>query len=233
MPMSTVDRPQPRLLPPLEAGQRLDQPTFHERYAAMPEGTWAELVGGVVYQPSPNFGDCGEVGFDLSGWLGHYQRFTRGLKSYRTATTKLGGKSEVHPDIAIRIPEELGGLTRIVNGFITGPPELVIETGKRSRGYDLGPKKADYEKAGVLEYLFVGIEPDEVRWFVRREGKFEELTAGANGIYRSEVFPGLWLDPKALFAEDLNGLIAALERGLATGEHARFVAELAARRTGL
>ncbi len=29
--MSTVDRPQPRLLPALEAGQRLDQPTFHER----------------------------------------------------------------------------------------------------------------------------------------------------------------------------------------------------------
>ena len=34
--MSTVDRPQPRVLPPLVAGQRLDQPTFHERYEAMP-----------------------------------------------------------------------------------------------------------------------------------------------------------------------------------------------------
>ena len=42
--MSTVDRPQPHVLPPLEAGQRLDQPTFHERYAAMPEKTRAELV---------------------------------------------------------------------------------------------------------------------------------------------------------------------------------------------
>ena len=41
------------VLPPLVAGQHLDQPTFHERYEAMPPETWAELVGGVVYMPSP------------------------------------------------------------------------------------------------------------------------------------------------------------------------------------
>jgi hypothetical protein len=52
--MSTVDHAQTKtLLPPLAAGQQLDQPTFHERYEAMPEGTWAELVGGRVYMPSP------------------------------------------------------------------------------------------------------------------------------------------------------------------------------------
>ncbi len=46
--MSTVERAK-CTLPPLEAGQRLDQPTFHERYQAMPPNTRAELVGGVVY----------------------------------------------------------------------------------------------------------------------------------------------------------------------------------------
>ena len=51
--MSTVDRPKARTLPPLVAGQQLDQPTFHERYEAMPPETRAELVGGVVYMPSP------------------------------------------------------------------------------------------------------------------------------------------------------------------------------------
>ena len=34
--MSTVERAKRTTLPPLEAGQRLDQPTFHERYEAMP-----------------------------------------------------------------------------------------------------------------------------------------------------------------------------------------------------
>jgi len=227
--MSTVDRPQPSILPPLEAGQRLDQPTFHERYAAMPEGTWAELVGGIVYMASPLRNEHGDVDHLLSFWVVYYRKFTPRLESGANVTTQLGDDVETQPDSQLRIPEDLGGQCRIVDGYVNGPPELVIEIGKSSRSYDLGPKKEDYEKAGVLEYLFVGIDPKEVRWFVRREGKFEEMAAGEDGICRSEVFPGLWLDPKALFAEDLNGLIAVLERGLATDEHARFVADLAAR----
>src|SRR5271157_5735087 len=34
-------------------GQRLDQPAFHALYEATPPGTRVELVGGVVYMPSP------------------------------------------------------------------------------------------------------------------------------------------------------------------------------------
>ena len=230
--MSTVDRPQTRVLPPLEAGQRLDQPAFHERYAAMPDSTRAELVGGFVFMASPLHDLHAETDRNLGGWLFHYKRFTPGVRSPNNATAILGPDVEVQPDSQLRIPEELGGNSRIVDGYVSGPAELIIEIGKSTRSHDLGPKKGDYEKAGVLEYLFVGIEPDEVRWFVRRDGAFQEMSAGEDGIYRSEVFPGLWLDPKALFEEDLNGLIAALERGLATPEHAAFVALLEARKAG-
>ena len=59
--MSTVERPDPHVLPPLVAGQRLDQPTFHERYEAMPPETRAELIGGVVHMPSPLSDDHGET----------------------------------------------------------------------------------------------------------------------------------------------------------------------------
>ena len=41
----TVDVPRS-----LVEGQRLDQPTFYSLYEAMPPGTRAELIGGVVYQ---------------------------------------------------------------------------------------------------------------------------------------------------------------------------------------
>ncbi len=230
--MSTVDRLPSCVLPPLVAGQRLDQATFHERYAAMPEGHWAELVGGVVFMPSPLFDDHGGGDFDLNGWLFHYQRFTPGLRGVSNVSTILGEDSEVQPDLQLRILEGRGGLARVVSGYVVGPPELVIEVGRSSRSYDLGAKKADYEKAGVLEYLFVGIDPDEVRWFALRDGRFEALVAGEGGVYCSGVFPGLWLDPAALFAGDLDGLIAALERGLATPEHAGFVARLAAPAAG-
>jgi hypothetical protein len=37
----------------LVEGQRLDQPTFHTLYTAMPPGTRAELIDGLVYMPSP------------------------------------------------------------------------------------------------------------------------------------------------------------------------------------
>jgi Uma2 family endonuclease len=227
--MSTVDRPQPRVLPPLEEGQRLDQPTFHERYAAMPEGTWAELVGGIVYMASPLRNEHGGTDHVLALWVMTYRRFTPGLESGANVTTQLGDDAETQPDSSLRIREALGGQSRIINGYVNGPPELVIEIGKSSRSYDLGPKKAIYEKAGVPEYLFVGIEPEQVRWFILRDREYQEMTPDVDGIYRSAIFPGLWLDPKALFEDDLDGLLAALERGVASDEHARFVAELRAR----
>ena len=52
------------------------------------------------------------------------------------------------------IPAELGGQVTIdERGYIRGAPELVVEIARSSRAFDLGPKKADYERAGVLEYL--------------------------------------------------------------------------------
>ena len=54
---------------------------------------------------------------------------------------------------------------------------------------------------------------------------------GPDGFFRSKVFPGFWLDPEALYAEDLDRLIEILDQGLATPEHAAFAAHLAQGRT--
>jgi hypothetical protein len=51
-------------------------------------------------------------------------------------------------------------------------------------------------------------------------------------VYRSEVFPGLWLDPSAYFAEDIGGVLAVLDQGLATPEHAAFVVRLSEANAG-
>jgi hypothetical protein len=67
-----------------------------------------------------------------------------------------------------------------------------------------------------------------VYWFVLRNGRFAELPPGPDGIYRSEVFPGLWLDPQALLQGNRRRLRAVVELGCATPEHAAFVARLAA-----
>jgi Uma2 family endonuclease len=225
--MSTVERAQPpKTLPPLEAGQHLDQPTFHERYEAMPDDTWAELVGGVVYMPSPVRNEHSEPDDDVAYWLGHYKRYTKGLRSGKNATVILDVSAEVQPDGHLRIPQALGGQTRIERGFIVGAPELVVEIARSSRHYDLNEKKGDYERAGVREYLVIELDPNRIHWFIRGRNRFRKLRPGPDGIYRSEVFPGLWLDPEALYDEDLDRLIEVLEQGLATPEHAAFAAEL-------
>ena len=56
---------------PLVEGQRLDQPTFHAIYEAMPSGTRAELIDGVVNMPSPVSLEHGEAHVPVIMWLGH------------------------------------------------------------------------------------------------------------------------------------------------------------------
>ena len=224
--MSTIDG---HVLPPLVEGQRLDRATFHARYEAMPPDVRAELVEGIVSRLSPLGYGHGRLDADLALWAGHYRRKTPGIRAASKATTILDDANEVQSDRLLRVPAELGGSSRIVDGFVSGPPELVIEVGLSSRSHDLGPKKRAYERAGVAEYLFVGAIPEEIRWFALRQDRYIELATDDRGIYRSEVFPGLWLDQSALFTEDLEAMIAALEIGLATPEHAAFVARLAAR----
>ena len=227
--MSTVERARTStILPPLVAGQQLDQPTFHERYEAMPDGTWAELVGGVVYMPSPVRNEHSEPDDDVAYWCGHYKRATKGLRSGKNATVILGSFGEVQPDGHLRIPQALGGQTRIERGYIVGAPELVIEIARSSRSYDLNQKKDEYAQAGALEYIVVELDPDRVHWFVLRDGRFEDLPADADGIHRSLVFPGLWLDADALLAEDMDRVIEVLDRGIQTPAHAAFAAKLIA-----
>jgi hypothetical protein len=66
------------------------------------------------------------------------------------------------------------------------------------------------------------------RWETHPEIKL--LAPDPDGILRSRVFPGFWLDGKALFAGDLAQVLAQLEQGLQSPEHRRFVTELAARK---
>jgi len=227
--MSTIDRHQS---PPLEAGQRLDRATFHARYQAMPPGTRAELIGGVVHMPSPLGRDHGDIDSLLTGWLVVYRGVTPGLECPSNASVFLDDRGEPQPDILLRILPEYGGQSRDEGKYIGGAPELVVEVADSSRRIDLGAKLEDYRRAGVREYVVVTVEPAAVHWFVLRDDRLTPLSPGPDGLFRSEVFPGLWLDPSALFARDVNRLIAALQRGTTTAEHADFVARLAARRAG-
>ncbi len=214
---------------PLVEGERLDQPTFHARYVAMPPGTRAELIGGVVYMPSPVGRDHGKAHTPAIVWLAYYEDYTPGVEVLVEATAVLSWRSEPQPDGMLRLLPEFGGQTRIERGLVCGAPELVIEISKATRYVDLGPKLADYEQAGVREYIVRALDPDEVLWYKQVEGSLVRVPPAGDGLYRSAFLPGLWLDPQALLRGDNRRLRAVLDQGLATPEHAAFLAELAAR----
>jgi hypothetical protein len=217
-----------RGLPPLENGDRLDQKTFHQRYEAMPSDVRAELIGGTVYMASPQRRDHARFQATLVWWLSEYETATAGTEVLANSTTILGHESEPEPDASLLILPEHGGQTwEDKEGYLNGAPELNAEVSWATESIDLHAKKRDYEKAGIREYIVAALRQQQVYWFIRRRGKFRDLLPGKDGVIRSEVFPGLWLDPDALLRRDRKRLLTVLRQGLASREHGAFVAKLA------
>ena len=220
-------------IPPLEAGDHVDQPTFHERYKAMPSAFRAELIAGVVIVPSPLSPGHGFYHALVMGWLVNYGIATPGTKAGDNMTTILGETSEPQPDGALIIDPASGGQTGLSeDGYLAGPPELIVEVASSSASMDLHAKRRDYEQAGVLEYVVVVLRQGVIRWFVLQDGTYQELSADAGGIFRSRVFPGLWLHANALLQLDGVTVMDVLRQGLATPEHAAFVQRLRERSIG-
>ena len=217
-------------VPPLEAGDHLDQKTFHARYEAMPEHVRAELIGRVVFMPSPKKRQHSTRHSLLSGWLLRYEEATPGVRFLLGITVLLGPFGEPEPDgIMILLPEEGGRTHWTADDYLEGAPELGVEATSSTEAYDLHAKTDDYERAGVQEYLVLAVRQARAFWFANRNGKFVELPPGPDGIQRSEVFPGLWLDPEAMLRDDTARVYAVLQQGLASPEHAAWIKQLGER----
>jgi hypothetical protein len=76
----------------------------------------------------------------------------------------------------------------------------------------------------VKEYLVWRVEDRAIDWFVLRDNEYELLPPSLRGFYESTVFPGLWLDPAALLRLDSARILQTLQLGLASPEHADFLA---------
>src|SRR5262249_1436842 len=214
-------------LPPLENGDQLDQQTFHARYQAMPGDCRAELIGGIVYIPSPQKVPHSKAQQLVVRWLDEYAEATPGTEALLNNTQILGPDSEPEPDACVFIaPESAGQVYLDADECLHGPPELIVEVSSSTESIDLHRKKRDYQKAGVREYVVLALRTQQVFWFVRQRGTYREVPLPSEGIFRSRVFPGLWLDAEAVLGNRRQRVLATLRRGLATPEHAAFVAKL-------
>ena len=194
----------------------------------MPHLKKAELIEGVVYMPSPVLlGHHGTPHAILLGWMVNYWAATPQVQTADNSTVRLDMENVPQPDALLFLLPEYGGQVRISDDdYIEGAPETVGEIAASSVSIDLHAKFRGYQRNGVREYIVWRVLDQALDWFVLREGQYQRLSAGEDGILRSEVFPGLWLDASALIRSDLAGVLRVLQQGIASPEHAAFAARL-------
>jgi len=211
----------------LHNGDTMSQVDFHRAYKLMPDGYKAELVGGIVFEPSPLGYPHGTSHVRLSYLLESYVIATPGVECADNATVILSDEDEVQPDLVLRVNDQSGGQSN-VEDYIQGAPELVAEVAHSSRAIDLHRKKERYRKTGVSEYIVLVLEPYRLFWFDLQQNV--ELQADRFGVFRSAIFPGLWIHANGLLKLDHELTSGALNAGLESTEHKDFVTLLASRR---
>jgi len=215
--------------PELRNGDCMTRQEFHRAYCAMPESYRAELIGGIVFEPSPVSYAHGQSDVDFACLLREYALATPGTGVAHNVTVILSDDDEVQPDLILRVDRKFGGASRETKEhYIVGPPELAAEIVYSSRAIDFHLKKERYALAGVIEYVVVCLRPKRVYWFDLGKGKM--LEADKKGVFRSVIFPGLWIHGKGLLDLDFELTKSTLKRGLRSVEHKRFVEELTERR---
>ena len=204
-------------------GDQLSREEFLDLWEQMPDLKFAELIDGTVYMPSPLSAAHASRDVEVHGWIYLYQSETSVCKAFGNATWLILD-SAPQPDTALCLLPEFGGRTSLSGKLASGAPELVVEVCQSSRSYDLGPKLRLYQRAEIDEYIAFLLREQRIEWRVLESGSYRLLKADPDGILRSRVFPGLWLDEVAFWRDDLKGVQVALEAGLKSPEHAEFMA---------
>jgi Uma2 family endonuclease len=227
-PNKPTGRPGRTRLAPLRNGEHLSRAEFERRWEATPDLRHAELIEGIVFMTPPISASHSAAHERLHHWLGVYARHTPGVRALISPSLRLDLRNEFQPDSVLRLDHPSRGRSRVAaDGLLEGAPELVVEIALSSADYDAHEKRDVYERQGVQEYLLWLVREARCLWWALQNGVYTPLPSRAKGVTRSQVFPGLWLDLRALVAGDERRVASVLTRGLNSAEHAAFVRQLA------
>jgi len=108
------------------------------------------------------------------------------------------------PDLLFVVNEHLGWIDE---KRLAGPADLAVEViSPESVSRDQKRKKQEYEAAGVKEYWVLDSRTRTQQtefWVLDANGRYQAGQVDADGIYRSTVLKGFWLDVAWLRATEL------------------------------
>jgi Uncharacterized protein conserved in cyanobacteria len=208
---------------PLENGDQLTRIEFERRCAAMSDEKKVELIEGIVYMAAAlRYKSHGKPHASIIGWLAFYEAATPGVGLADNTTVRLDNDNELQPDALLRV--EQGGQSIISeDDYVEGAPELIVEIAASSASIDAHQKLKIYRRNNVQEYLIWRVYEQQLDWFRLREGEYIKLLADSEGIIKSEIFPGLWLDEQSLLTGNLAQVLTILQQGIATVDHQNFI----------
>ncbi len=196
---------------PLESGECLHSREFLRRYARMSRLKKAELIEGIVYMGSPVSVRHAKPDNLIQLWLGAYASQHPGIEALTNATVILDAENTVQPDALLRRLPEHGGLSRVnEDGYLAGPPELIVEVASSSASIDLRDKRRAYCRNGVREYLVWLVTESRLEWFCLEDDEYRSQLPDADGLLQSRVFPGLRVSVASLLAGDTAKVLEAL-----------------------
>ena len=179
----------------------------------------AEWVDGEVVRLSPNNLDHQ----DLLDFI--HDLVKRHVRAHGLGRTFLAGAlmrlptrpSGREPDMLFVATEHLDRLTPT---YINGPADLVVEiVSPESTARDRGEKFVEYEAAGIPEYWLIDpLRQDALLYQLSHDGFYQRGPIDAEGIYRSAVLPGFWLQVDWLWQRPLPDAAALMQQVMASGD---------------
>lgn len=186
--------------------------TYEEFLDWLDDNTHAEWIDGEVVFMSPVAKPHQNLVRFLLNLISHFvESYQLGAVHYDPFQMKTG------PDLPGRAPDIFfvanENLSRLKNTYLDGPADLVVEViSPDSRARDRGAKFYEYEQGGVREYwLLDPIRKQAEFYLLGEDGIYRAAPIGADGIFRSRVLEGLWLQVDWLWQEPLPPLLDVLK----------------------
>jgi Uma2 family endonuclease len=191
--------------PPAETTRRFK--ASYEEYLRLANGAQImEWVDGEVISYMPPIPEHQHLAFFISHVLKSFvEYFNLGEVMILPLEVKLwpGGPSR-EPDVIFVSRQNQA---RIAATKIEGPPDLIVEViSPGSVSEDRVRKFTEYEQAGVGEYWLIDPRPPQQQadfYILDAAGQFQAAALADNGLYHSQIIPGLWFNPEWLWPRPL------------------------------